>query len=73
MVEYKPEKRTLLAPEELAEAIRDVRVRAYPSLIPGTGLDTQRQKGMETNVRPADIDYAKALLRRININRRNNA
>jgi len=55
--------------EELATAIRDVRVASFPSLIGDRGGPTQATRGIETDVRPADLQYARVLLKQVRLNR----
>ena len=69
MVEWEKEKHTVLTAEEVAQAVVDLRVINFSSLIPDRGGPTQRSKGMETHVRERDLEYARALLTRIVRNR----
>ena len=69
MTEWKPEKMVTLTAEELAQAIVDVRNINYGHLAQDRGVANMKRKGMTTEVRPMDIEYAKVLIRRITRNR----
>lgn len=58
-----------MTPDELAQAIRDLRVRMFPGLIGDRGVDNMKREGMETEVRESDRLYAKALLQQVVKNR----
>ena len=70
-VEWTPEREVVLTAEELAQAIVDIRVINFPSLIGDRGGPTQKTKGIDTTVRDRDLDYAKAVITRITRNRKN--
>lgn len=55
--------------EELAQAIVDIRVTNFKSLIKPTGPHGGNSQGISTEVRDRDIAYARALLTQVKKNR----
>lgn len=59
--------------EELAQAIVDIRVQNFPSLIGEGGPHSGKAQGISTEVRDRDVAYARALLTQVARNRKETA